>query len=47
MSSRGVLVKVVIFAVAMLLVAVALVVVFGQFRFAPTDVYHASFAEAS
>jgi phospholipid/cholesterol/gamma-HCH transport system substrate-binding protein len=36
-----------IFTVAMLVVAAGLVVVFGQFRFASSNSYHANFAEAS
>jgi phospholipid/cholesterol/gamma-HCH transport system substrate-binding protein len=47
MSHRGILIKVVIFTVVMLLVAAGLVVVFGQFRFAPTSGYHANFTTAS
>jgi phospholipid/cholesterol/gamma-HCH transport system substrate-binding protein len=47
MSHRATLVKVLIFAVVMLLVAVGLVVIFGQFRFASSNSYHANFAEAS
>lgn len=39
--------KVAIFAIAMLLVAAMLVVVFGQFRFSSNNSYHATFAEAS
>ncbi|ORA37162.1 MCE family protein [Mycobacterium aquaticum] len=39
--------KVAIFAIAMLLVAAMLVVVFGQFRFSSNHSYHATFAEAS
>ena len=41
------LLKVSIFAVVMLLVAAGLVVVFGQFRFASGNTFHATFAEAS
>jgi phospholipid/cholesterol/gamma-HCH transport system substrate-binding protein len=41
------LVKVSIFTVAMLLVAAALVVVFGEFKFASGNTYHAQFASAS
>lgn len=44
---RGVLIKVSIFAVAMLLVSAGLVVIFGQFRFASSNTYHARFANAS
>jgi phospholipid/cholesterol/gamma-HCH transport system substrate-binding protein len=39
--------KVAIFAIAMLLVAAMLVVVFGQFRFSSNHSYHATFTEAS
>ncbi|MBU9763147.1 MCE family protein [Mycobacterium sp. TNTM28] len=39
--------KVSIFTIAMLLVAAMLVVVFGEFRFASTNSYHATFSEAS
>jgi phospholipid/cholesterol/gamma-HCH transport system substrate-binding protein len=39
--------KVGIFTVAMLLVAAMLVVVFGEFRFASANSYHATFSEAS
>jgi phospholipid/cholesterol/gamma-HCH transport system substrate-binding protein len=39
--------KVSIFAIAMLLVAASLVVVFGQFRFAANNSYHATFTDAS
>jgi phospholipid/cholesterol/gamma-HCH transport system substrate-binding protein len=41
------LVNVIVFTVVMLLVAAGLVVVFGQFRFASGNTYHATFAEAS
>jgi phospholipid/cholesterol/gamma-HCH transport system substrate-binding protein len=41
------LIKVAIFTVAMLLVAAALVVVFGEFRFASGNTYHAKFLSAS
>jgi phospholipid/cholesterol/gamma-HCH transport system substrate-binding protein len=47
MSHRRILTKVIIFTVAMLLVAVGLVVVFGQFRFSSNSSYHANFATAS
>lgn len=47
MSHRGIMVRVVAFVAVMLLVAAALVVVFGQFRFASSSVYHANFATAS
>ncbi|OOK75038.1 mce related family protein [Mycobacterium kansasii] len=41
------MIKVSIFALAMLLVAAALVVVFGDFRFGPKATYHATFTNAS
>lgn len=44
---RAVLIKVSVFAAVMLLVAAGLVVVFGQFRFAAGQTYHATFSEAS
>jgi phospholipid/cholesterol/gamma-HCH transport system substrate-binding protein len=47
MGMRAVLTKVAIFTVAMLLVAGALVVIFGQFRFASTSSYHAIFTNAT
>ncbi|HZQ32285.1 MAG TPA: MCE family protein [Mycobacterium sp.] len=47
MSHRAVLIKVTIFAVVMVLVAAALVIVFGQFRFSPTNSYHATFSDAT
>jgi phospholipid/cholesterol/gamma-HCH transport system substrate-binding protein len=40
-------IKVSIFAVAMLLVAAGLAVVFGDFRFGPESTYHATFIDAS
>ena len=46
-SHRSMVIKVSIFAVAMLLVAVGLVVVFGDFRFGPESTYHATFIDAS
>ncbi|QUR69067.1 virulence factor Mce family protein [Mycobacterium spongiae] len=46
-SHRSMVIKVSIFAVIMLIVATALVVVFGDFRFGPTTVYHATFTDAS
>ncbi|OBF87951.1 mammalian cell entry protein [Mycobacterium sp. 852002-51163_SCH5372311] len=46
-SHRSMVIKVSIFAVAMLLVSAALVVVFGQFRFGPEETYHATFIDAS
>ena len=36
-----------IFVVAMLLVAAGLIVIFGEFRFASTNRYHATFSDAS
>lgn len=39
--------KVTVFTVAMLLVAIALVVIFGEFRFAASNTYHATFQTAS
>ena len=47
MRGNGTLIKVAIFTVAMLLVAAMLVVVFGEFRFASGNAYHATFSEAS
>ncbi|MBV8928147.1 MAG: mammalian cell entry protein, partial [Mycobacteriaceae bacterium] len=47
MSHRGILIKVIIFAVVMALVGVGLVVVFGQFRFTSSTAYHAIFSEAT
>ena len=41
------LIKVGIFTVVMLLVAAGLVVVFGEFRFASDNTYHATFTDAS
>lgn len=46
-SHRSMLVKVGIFTVVMLLVAAGLVVIFGEFRFGPTNTYHANFSDAS
>ncbi len=46
-SQRSVMVKVGIFTVTMLLVALGLVVTFGEFRFGPSNIYHANFIEAS
>jgi phospholipid/cholesterol/gamma-HCH transport system substrate-binding protein len=40
-------IKVSIFAVAMLLVAAGLVVVFGDFRFGPESIYHATFTNVT
>ncbi len=47
MGHRGNLIKVSIFAVVMLLVAAGLVVIFGEFRFAATNSYHATFTDAT
>ena len=47
MNDRGTLVKVGIFTAVMLLVAAGLVVVFGEFRFASGNTYHANFLNAS
>jgi phospholipid/cholesterol/gamma-HCH transport system substrate-binding protein len=41
------MISVTIFTVVMLLVAAGLVVVFGQFRFASSNTYHANFTDAS
>ena len=41
------MVKVGIFTVTMLLVAVGLVVIFGEFRFGPSNTYHANFIDAT
>ena len=46
-STRSMLIKVSIFAVVMIMVAAALVVTFGEFRFSPTKSYHAIFSDAS
>lgn len=46
-SHRSMVIKVSVFAVVMLFVAAALVVVFGDFRFGPTNLYHANFTDAS
>jgi phospholipid/cholesterol/gamma-HCH transport system substrate-binding protein len=46
-SHRSVMVKVGIFTVTMLLVAVGLVVTFGEFRFGPSITYHANFIDAT
>jgi phospholipid/cholesterol/gamma-HCH transport system substrate-binding protein len=46
-SHRSMVIKVSIFAVAMLLVAAGLAVVFGDFRFGPESTYHATFIDAS
>lgn len=47
MSYRGTPIKVAVFTVAMLLVSVFLVVIFGEFRFAAGHTYHARFENAS
>ncbi|MGV0626214.1 virulence factor Mce family protein [Mycolicibacter minnesotensis] len=47
MNSRATLIKVTIFAIAMVLVSAGLVVVFGEFRFTSKHTYHADFASAS
>ena len=47
MGHRANLIKVSAFAVAMLIVAAGLVVVFGEFRFASTNTYHATFSNAA
>lgn len=46
-SQRGVFIRVSVFAVVMLLVAAGLIAVFGKFRFASGESYHATFSEAS
>lgn len=46
-SHRSMLVKVGIFTATMLLVAVGLVVIFGEFRFGPSSTYHATFTDAT
>ncbi len=47
MDSRGTTVKVGVFTVVMLLVAAGLVVVFGEFRFASGNTFHANFSNAA
>ncbi|MGB3351264.1 MAG: MCE family protein [Mycobacterium sp.] len=47
MGQRALPVKVGIFVVVMLIVAAGLVVVFGEFRFAASNRYHATFSDAS
>ena len=47
MARDRTLVNVSIFTVAMLAVAAILVVVFGEFRFASDNAYHATFTDAS
>ena len=46
-SQRSMMLKVGIFTVTMLLVALGLVVVFGEFRFGPSNTYHANFIDAT
>lgn len=46
-SHRSMVINVSIFTVAMLVVAAGLVAVFGDFRFAPENTYHATFTDAS
>jgi phospholipid/cholesterol/gamma-HCH transport system substrate-binding protein len=46
-SHRSMMLKVGIFTVSMLLVAVGLVVIFGEFRFGPSNTYHANFIDAT
>lgn len=46
-SHRSMVIKVSVFAVAMLLVAAGLVVVFGDFRFGSENTYHATFIDSS
>jgi phospholipid/cholesterol/gamma-HCH transport system substrate-binding protein len=46
-SHRSMVIKVSVFALAMLLVAAGLVVVFGDFRFGPENTYHATFSDVS
>ena len=46
-SQRSIMVKVGIFTVTMLLVAFGLVVIFGEFRFGPSNTYHANFIDAT
>jgi phospholipid/cholesterol/gamma-HCH transport system substrate-binding protein len=47
MNHKRILVNVCVFTVVMVLVAAGLVVVFGQFRFASSTTYHATFTDAS
>lgn len=47
MNPRATMIKVVVFTIAMVLLAAGLVVVFGEFRFASGRTYHATFTEAS
>lgn len=46
-SQRAIVIKVGIFTVTMLLVALGLVVTFGEFRFGPSKTYHANFVDAT
>ena len=46
-SHRSMMTKVGIFTITMLLVAVGLVVIFGEFRFGPSNTYHANFIDAT
>jgi phospholipid/cholesterol/gamma-HCH transport system substrate-binding protein len=46
-SHRSMMLKVGIFTATMLLVAAGLVVVFGEFRFGPSNTYHANFSDAT
>jgi phospholipid/cholesterol/gamma-HCH transport system substrate-binding protein len=46
-SQRSMLVKVGLFTVTMVLVAIGLVVTFGEFRFGPSNTYHANFLDAT
>jgi phospholipid/cholesterol/gamma-HCH transport system substrate-binding protein len=46
-SHRSMVIKVSLFAVAMLIVAAGLVVIFGDFRFGAETTYHATFIDAS
>ncbi|BBX84720.1 MCE family protein [Mycolicibacterium aubagnense] len=47
MRHKREMINVTVFTIVMLLVAAGLVVVFGQFRFASSNTYHANFADAS
>lgn len=47
MNDRAIFVKVSIFVVVMLMVSAGLVVIFGEFRFAANNSYHATFKDAS
>jgi len=46
-SHRSMVIKMSVFTVAMLLVATALIAVFGDFRFGPESTYHATFTDVS